>query len=307
MGCESQSTAESDYNLTPSGLKHLNVQHGEGQKVMEGGEGMVKEKMGYTDGTELYSTDSTLIYTAELVKIIRPQYNENQDIGEEMKKSGFEMIQVQGGTFTMGGSNLVDDGGPAELRIADECPHPVRVHDFSIGKYEVTQADWLEIMGTNPSKQKNCAECPVEQVSWNDIQKFIAKANEKYDTHFRLPTEEEWEFAAKGGNNSGNYIYSGGDNAKEVAWFSDNSEDKPHPVGLLKANAIGIYDMSGNIWEWCHNEKTPYPCDTIGKIFDSKVLRGGSFSHRQHNVRVNDRNARNASMKLPTLGFRLAK
>lgn len=225
----------------------------------------------------------------------------------ERDKSGFVMIDVKGGDFIMGGNDNVDDGGSPELRIADECPHEVTIKDFSIGKYEVTGADWVAIMGTNPSKHKNCEDCPVEQVSWDDIQEFIRKLNLKYDESYRLPTEEEWEFAAKGGTKSKNHVYAGSNNAAEVAWFERNSENVSHPVGLLRSNELGIFDMSGNIWEWCSNAKKPYPCDEIGKTFESKVLRGGSFGHRIQSVRIIDRNGRGSSLRLPTLGFRLAK
>lgn len=248
---------------------------------------------------------SCLIYCADegSEKSIKP-FN---TAPEESKRSGFEMIFVKGGPFIMGGDDQVDDGGDPHLRIADECPHAVRVKDFYIGKYEVTQEDWTEIMGTNPSKFSDCTYCPVEQVSWDDIQEFIQSLNMKKGETFRLPTEEEWEFAAIGGNGGNGYIYAGSNTAKKVAWFEGNAAGRPHPVGQLLPNELGLYDMSGNIWEWTNNKKIPYPCDTIGKVFDSKVLRGGSFSHRISNLRVRDRNGRNSTMRLPTLGFRLAK
>ena len=192
------------------------------------------------------------------------------------EKSGFEMVFVEGGDFVMGGDDDVDDGGAPELRIADECPHPVTIRDFYIAKYEVTQADWVEIMGANPSKIKDCEDCPVDQVSWQDVQDFINKLNLMYSENYRLPTEEEWEFAARGGVNSQNYTYAGSNRAEEVAWFAENSVGKTHPVGMLKPNEIGIHDMSGNIWEWTSNFKVPYPCDTLGKSLDSRVLRGGN-------------------------------
>ena len=257
------------------------------------------------------SPDSTLLYKIELVKIVDSKNTLVINTNEEMEshKSGFEMIFLQGGEFMMGGEDNVDDGGAPELRIANECPHPVIVNDFHLAKYEVTQADWIEVMGDNPNKPANCKECPVSQISWNDIQEFIEKANKKFDQNYRLPAEEEWEFAARGGLNSEDYTYSGSNVATEVAWYAKNSDGSPHPVGLLKPNELGIYDMSGNIWEWCSNTKRPYPCDTINAElkFESKVLRGGTFGNRVESVRVRDRNGRNPSMRLKTLGFRLAK
>lgn len=227
----------------------------------------------------------------------------------ENRKSGFEMIFVQGGEFIMGGDDNVEDGGTPELRIADECLHRVTINDFKIAKYEVTQADWVEVMGFNPNELNDCKECPVSQVSWIDIQDFLKKVNDKFDENYRLPTEEEWEFAARGGLNSNGYTYSGSNIATEVAWYAENSDGTSQPVGLLKPNELGIYDMSGNIWEWCDNTKKPYPCDEVNRElkFESKVLRGGTFGNRVESVRVRDRNGRAPSMRLKTLGFRLAK
>ncbi len=233
---------------------------------------------------------------------------QEQSIDEfKKRKSGFDMIFVEGGEFIMGGNDDVDDGGALELRLADECPHSVTLKSYQIGKYEVTQTDWVEIMGIPPDVLEPCEDCPVSQVSWNDIQVFIKKLNSKYNEEYRLPTEEEWEFASRGGLRSKGFMYSGSNQVNEVAWYSGNSENRSHPVGLLKPNELGIYDMSGNIWEWCSNYKWPYPCDTLGKKFDSRVLRGGTFGSRSSSVRIIDRNGRASSTKLPTLGFRLAK
>ena len=216
------------------------------------------------------------------------------------------MVFVKGGEYTMGGYDMVNDGGVPERRMADECPHTVRVEDFYIGKYEVTQSDWKEIMGTIPGGSADCGDCPVNEVSWNDIQEFIKKLPAKFAENYRLPSEQEWEFAAKGGVKSNDFMYSGSDRVHEVGWFADNSGEVLHPVGMLQPNELGIYDMSGNIWEWCSDFKTPYPCDFIGKTFDSRVLRGGTYRHSKQSLRVRDRNGRDPSMRLPTLGFRLA-
>jgi len=227
------------------------------------------------------------------------------------KINGFEMVRVKGGTFLMGGLDNVNDGGPIELDAehGDECPHPVTVKDFYIGKYEVTQAEWKEIMGDNPSYFKDNDKNPIEQVSWEDIQVFISRLNAGFSKHFRLPTEEEWEFAARGGLQSKNFRYAGSNNASDVAWWAGNSRLKSHAVGTLKPNELGIYDMSGNIWEWCSDWKTPYPCNPKGKSFanKSKILRGGTFFNDSSSVRVRDRNGRGAALRLNTLGFRLVK
>lgn len=166
-------------------------------------------------------------------------------------------------------------------RRDDECQHQVSVGAFSIGKYEVTQADWREIMGNNPSNFINCDVCPVEMVSWNDIQAFLKKINARYPgQNYRLPTEAEWEYAARGGHKAGNtyYTYAGSNSLNEVAWHGGNSGDKTHPVGTKKANPLGLHDMNGNVWEWCQDTYKPYACDRNNKAEGSyRVLRGGSW------------------------------
>jgi formylglycine-generating enzyme required for sulfatase activity len=230
---------------------------------------------------------------------------------EPQQKSGLEMVFVGGGTFTMGGDDDVDDAGPPGG--TDECPHLVTVSNFWIGKYEVTQADWMKFMGSNPSQFTNSTDNPVEMVSWEDAQLFIRTLNAATGKRFRLPTEAEWEFAGRAGIKNENFLYAGSDNAKAVAWYEDNSGARTHPVGLLQPNGLGIHDMSGNIWEWCLDYKIPYPCDPYGKRFDpdstsfpARILRGGTWSNRASSVRVRDRNGRGSALRLPTLGFRLA-
>ncbi|MBQ3247459.1 MAG: SUMF1/EgtB/PvdO family nonheme iron enzyme, partial [Alistipes sp.] len=159
---------------------------------------------------------------------------------------GFEMVFVKGGTFTMGAT--AEQGSDAD---SDEKPaHSVTVSNFYIGKYEVTQAQWEAVMGKNPSRFKG-DNLPVERVSWNDIQKFIEKLNAKTGKRYRLPTEAEWEYAARGGNQSKGYKYSGSNDIGSVAWYTDNSSSPTHPVGQKQPNELGLYDMSGNVYEWC--------------------------------------------------------
>jgi sulfatase modifying factor 1 len=188
-------------------------------------------------------------------------------------------------------------------------PHEVQVSNFAIGQYEVTQADWLEVMGSNPSNFKDCAECPVEQVSWNDIQNFITKANQKYGRRFRLPTEAEWEFAARGGKKRHQYEYAGSNTIGDVAWYDDNAGSKTHEVGTKAANELGLYDMSGNVWEWCQDNWGPYPGCSDPKETDAarRVLRGGSWYYNDDICRVANRYWVNASGRSSYIGFRLAQ
>ena len=218
----------------------------------------------------------------------------------------FEMVRVEGGTFTMGAT--AEQGGDA---YADEKPaHEVTLSSYCIGKTEVTQALWQAVMGVNPSGFKG-ANLPVEQVSWNDCQEFIAKLNALTGKAFRLPTEAEWEFAARGGNFSRGYKYSGSNTLSHVAWYADNSADKPHPVATKAPNELGIYDMSGNVYEWCIDWYDAYSssvqCNPTGPDSGSdRVHRGGSWFSLPRNCCVSFRFSNTPSDGSDCIGLRLA-
>jgi formylglycine-generating enzyme required for sulfatase activity len=224
-----------------------------------------------------------------------------------LKYLGENMVFVKGGTFNMGCTK--EQGGDCD---GDEEPlHQVTVSDFYIGKYEVTQEEWREVMGSNPSYFKNCDNCPVEDVSWKEIKQFLRKLNAKTGNTYRLPREAEWEYAARGGSSSLEYKYSGSNNLDEVAWYSNNSGSKTYPVGQKKSNELGLYDMSGNVWEWCADWYGDYSSgaqtNPKGPLWASyRVRRGGSWDYDAQYCRVSFRSYYAPSIRGNYLGFRLA-
>ena len=218
----------------------------------------------------------------------------------------FEMVRVEGGTFTMGAT--AEQGSDA---YSDEKPtHQVTLSSYSIGKTEVTQALWQAVMGSNPSYFKG-SNLPVETVSWEECQNFIRKLNALTGKNFRLPTEAEWEYAARGGSNSRGFKYSGSNTLSNVAWYDDNSADKTHPVATKASNELGIYDMSGNVWEWCSDWDSSYTSasqtNPTGPISGShRVFRGGSWVNIARGCRVSLRNSITPAGRNDDLGLRLA-
>lgn len=189
-----------------------------------------------------------------------------------------DMVYVEGGSYIMG-----DEMHPDRF-----LPHRVFVSSFNISKYQVTQEEWEAILGNNPAEYKGEPRNPVECVSWDDCQNFIERLNELTGLSFRMPTEAEWEYAAKGGNRSQRYIYAGSNDLDEVAWYDNNSRSKPHPVGKKKANELGLYDMIGNVQEWCSDwydrnyyvfsaEDNPTGPKSDQEGLKYKVSRGGSW------------------------------
>ena len=233
------------------------------------------------------STSSTAALIAELNKLIN------------------NMVYVSGGTFTMGekGRKAYDDEKPT---------HSVTLSSYYICKYEVTQALWRAVMGSNPSYFKG-DNLPVEQVSWNDCQTFINRLNNYTGRNFRLPTEAEWEFAARGGNNSRHYKYSGSNYIGDVAWYeynSGNSGNRTHHVGTKQANELGLYDMNGNVWEWCSDWYGSYSSysqnDPTGPNRGScRVRRGGSWDNGARGCHSSFRGYDVPGCRYDNLGLRL--
>ena len=210
-----------------------------------------------------------------------------------------EMVDVEGGNYPMGCSD--DECVVSELPV-----HEVTLSSFRISKYQVTQKEWETLMGNNPSSHKG-DNLPVEMVSWNDIQGYIQKLNTLTGKNYRLPTEAEWEFAARGGNYSNGYKYSGSDNAEEVAWL----DALTHPVGEKKPNELGIFDMSGNVFEACSDWVYPYSEEpqvnpTGPSNGTHRVFRGGRYNLESFWSRVSCRFGATPEAEAGNAGFRLA-
>ena len=227
----------------------------------------------------------------------------------------FKMVTVDGGTFTMGASD--DD---MEALTSERPAHQVTLSRFAIGETEVTQALWQAVMGNNPSKFTGDDQRPVECVSWNDCQVFITKLNELTGANFRLPTEAEWEYAARGGNKSKGYKYAGSNTVGDVAWYLDNIPSQiegtpgcnPQTVATKLPNELGLYDMSGNVDEWCQDWYAKYSSEaqtnpTGPETGSDRVYRGGNWQYVAHGCRVSRRNIYNPTYDNNYLGLRLAQ
>ena len=246
------------------------------------------------------------------------QYSPQQEYGGGFSNQtitvngvSFEMVYVEGGSFDMGatteqGSDAYDSEYPV---------HSVTLSDYYIGRCEVTQELWLAVMGswpgTAPSNSYGVgANYPAYFISWNDCQEFVSMLNSLTGMTFRLPTEAEWEYAARGGNQSLHYKYSGSDNIGDVAWYDGNSGYKTHAVGTKTANELGIYDMSGNVYEWCSDWYGSYSAgaqtNPQGPSSGTyRVLRGGSWNYNASYCRVSNRNYNDPDFSFNGLGLRL--
>lgn len=218
-----------------------------------------------------------------------------------------EMVFVKGGKFRMGSNR----GGNNEQPV-----HEVILSDFYIGKYEVLQADWYKVIPKDPSDRyfAGCDSCPVERVSWDHVQEFIRELNRLTGQNYRLPTEAEWEYAAKGGTLSRGFKYSGGNSLDSVAWYDANAGNKAHPTGRKKPNELGIYDMSGNIYEWCSDwyspdyyKISPEENPTGPAEGTERIIRGGSWFFDRSGLRVAEREGANPDFRYGYIGFRLCR
>jgi formylglycine-generating enzyme len=218
-----------------------------------------------------------------------------------------EMVLVKGGCYQMG--DTFGDGAANEKPVHEVC-----VKDFLIGKYPVTQIQWAGAMGNNPSKEPNCGiTCPVENVSWDDIQEFLRKLSQRTGKAYRLPTEAEWEYAARGGGK--NEKWAGTSSQSELgdyAWYYNNSGYHSHPVGGKKPNDLGLYDMTGNVWEWMSDwfDEQYYansPKDEPGGAAsgETRALRGGYWGDLANFVRVSRRIGLVPAARAPGNGFRV--
>lgn len=218
------------------------------------------------------------------------------------------MVFVKGGCFEMG-----DTFGDADR--AEKPAHTVCVGDFYIGKYEVTQKQWTEVMGANPSRFKGCGDCPVERVSWYDAQRFINRLGKNDGNKYRLPTEAEWEYAARSGGKKEKYSGMSSDNSLgRYAWYYGNADHKTHPVGKKKPNGLGLYDMTGNVWEWTTDwfDENYYKSSPVNNPQGAprgayRVLRGGAWSNYRWYTRASIRDGFNPRVRYAYYGFRLVR
>lgn len=220
----------------------------------------------------------------------------------------FTMKYVKGGTYMMGATKEMG------AHDKDEIVHQATVKSFFMGETEVTQELWNVVMGKNPSKFKG-ENHPVEWITWDDCQEFIAKLNALTKQNFRLPTETEWEYAARGGCHSKHYRYAGGNNLDEIAWHGGNAllkKKKHQPVRLKKPNELGLYDMTGNVSEWCQDYYNVYGTDPMQEPANLarrnfRIMRGGCYNNSDYYLRVSNRNIFIHWRHDDNLGLRLAQ
>ncbi len=219
-----------------------------------------------------------------------------------------EMIKIEGGQFTMGNN---------EATVFEKPAHQVTVSSFYMSKYEVTQQQWFQVMGAYPSEHANCNNCPVETVGWMEVQEFLKKLSKMTGKKYRLPTEAEWEYAAKGGANNNHTTFSGDNAFEKVGWCLENADHQTHPVGGKNPNELGLYDMCGNVAEWCDDwfskeyyAKCPAenPRNDDPGTNNAKVIRGGDWTGSAlKNCRNSGRNLAPTDTRQNYIGFRICR
>ena len=309
--------------------KSVDILNGNGDFSVEGGIDNITSSisdnslfiLGINEGfTTIHVTDSFTGATAVLTVIVKGANPKTEYF--TVNGVSFTMIAVEGSTFLMGATAEQH----SEANDNEKPAHQVTLSGFTIGETEVTQALWLAVMGSNPSYftpangYTEDLQRPVESVSWNDCQTFITRLNELTGKSFRLPTEAEWEYAARGGNKSNAYKYAGGDIIDEVAWCWENIPSQTdgsvgygsQSVAAKASNELGLYDMSGNVWEWCqdgYDYNFYYGSQSINPISpatnDNRVMRGGSVFHSASLCRVSYRSFHDRTTKMFYLGLRL--
>lgn len=235
-----------------------------------------------------------------IIFFVIPSISSGADVSIK-QPTGLELVRVKGGCFQQGSDTS---------SFLEKPRHEVCLSDYYIGKYEVTQRDWRDVMGGNPSRFKSCGEdCPVDSVSWNDARRFIERLNAITGRNFRLPSEAEWEYACRGGGKAENLC--GGGEAETLAWHSRNSAFMPHPVGRKQPNSLGLYDMSGNVWEWVFDFSGTYSNTSqnnpVGANSGStRVRRGGSWQYPAEKASAAWRSSGYPDDRGMDIGFRLA-
>ena len=288
----------------------LLAEHGDGEEAWREGRRLLaqfavaagRDSEHYTPALEaIVAAEGKLRAAARLARL-------GGRLPEVLQEVGAQMVRVEGGSFTMGCT-------PEQERCdADEHPtRPVQVESFEIGRFEMTQELWEAVMGENPGAFGDCPRCPVETVSWDDVQAFLGRLNAQGD-RYRLPSEVEWEYAARGGPLSQRRQYAGSDDWAEVAWYHENSGNRTHPVGSRQANELGLFDMSGNVREWVrdcwHGTYDGAPDD--GRPWEEgdcrrRVIRGGSWHGKPGDIRSANRFWYTTSFRNNDLGFRIAR
>jgi formylglycine-generating enzyme required for sulfatase activity len=234
--------------------------------------------------------------------------NETSHLKKFTNRIGMKFVLIPAGSFTMG--NPPDEPN----RDTDETQHEVNItKPYYLQTTELTQGQWKKVMGGNPSYYEDCGDdCPVEKVTWDDARKFIKKLNQMEGTNkYRLPTEAEWEYACRAGTET-LYSFDEVDKLGKYAWYWDNSESQTHPVGKKKPNAWGLYDMHGNVYEWCQDWYGDYPSNSVADPKgpdkgEYRVLRGGSWNNIARFLRSAFRNRYFPYYRLNYFGFRVAR